>query len=491
MVPSPRHRPVTAAGLLLVLWLLAPAAALPVTAAPGASLALVGQEFLGHRGMNAALALADHCAFVGSRNDAAPQVVDVSAPSRPAVVGALPAHPGSTPREIRTVPALHEVAVLSYGLNGGYNAIDVLRWNADCTRPVVVGTYNFGGAAPHEFYLWQDAARPARVLLYVAMFAASPQELQVVDISDPAQPVLAGTWAVPSSYGHAPLHSVALSGDGRTAYLSLWTGGLVVGDVSDFAAGRAHPVLRPLTLAGATYRTDPGDVHSAVPLAAAGRVLTTDERYPAPFGQGCPFGTAHVVDVSDPAHPRALSTMSVPENTPGACAAAARGTWTSHNPTLTANLAFISWYSAGLEVFQLDNPAQPLRLAEFRPGASSPAQRDLQLGTTDAMTWSYPVIRNGLVYVVDINQGLLVLRYSGPHQDEVAGAALIEGNSNAGAAVALTPTVPAALATPAAPRTPSPPGLGVSRTLLAVVALLFAVSVAALIYGRSRPHSDL
>jgi hypothetical protein len=51
--------------------------------------------------------------------------------------------------------------------------------------------------------------------------------------------------------------------------------------------------------------------------------------------------------------------------------------------------------------------------------------------------WSYPIIRNGLIYAIDIRSGLYVLRYTGPHADEVADIKFLEGNSNLGDAVDL------------------------------------------------------
>jgi hypothetical protein len=65
------------------------------------------------------------------------------------------------------------------------------------------------------------------------------------------------------------------------------------------------------------------------------------------------------------------------------------------------------------------------------------------------MTWTYPIIRGGLVYVADINQGLYVLRYSGPHPEEVARVAFTEGNSNL---VASLPATAGPSAAPASPR---------------------------------------
>jgi len=44
--------------------------------------------------------------------------------------------------------------------------------------------------------------------------------------------------------------------------------------------------------------------------------------------------------------------------------------------------------------------------------------------------WSYPVVQNGLIYVVDIDLGLYILRYTGAHSSEVSHAVFVEGNSS-------------------------------------------------------------
>ena len=33
--------------------------------------------------------------------------------------------------------------------------------------------------------------------------------------------------------------------------------------------------------------------------------------------------------------------------------------------------------------------------------------------------WSYPVIQDGLIYVVDLRNGLYILKYNGPYEHEV------------------------------------------------------------------------
>jgi hypothetical protein len=56
---------------------------------------------------------------------------------------------------------------------------------------------------------------------------------------------------------------------------------------------------------------------------------------------------------------------------------------------------------------------------------------------TKIVMWSYPIISNGLIYVIDVRNGLYTLRYTGPHSDEVREVHFLEGNSNLGDAAAL------------------------------------------------------
>ena len=51
--------------------------------------------------------------------------------------------------------------------------------------------------------------------------------------------------------------------------------------------------------------------------------------------------------------------------------------------------------------------------------------------------WSYPIIKDGLIYVVDVRNGLYVLRYTGAHAQELSQIKFLEGNSNLGDAAQL------------------------------------------------------
>ncbi len=58
------------------------------------------------------------------------------------------------------------------------------------------------------------------------------------------------------------------------------------------------------------------------------------------------------------------------------------------------------------------------------------ASEDPGLGGNSVEMWSYPVIQDGLIYVVDVRNGLYVLRYHGPWSDQVGAESFVEGNSN-------------------------------------------------------------
>jgi hypothetical protein len=415
--------------------------------------------------------------------------VDIADPAHPHTVGAIPGRPVTTTRELRAVADRKLLVVLSYSLGrGGVNRLDLYRWQGDCAQPTAAGSYDFGGRAPHELYLWQQPGGD-RLLLFTTMFSGGAADLQVVDASDPATPHLAGSWSPPIGL----LHSVALSDDGRRAFLSLWTGGLLVADASQFTTGQSNPQLSLLTPPAAVLRPlAGGNVHSAVPLPGRDLVIVTDERYPP----AC-HGPARLVDVSNPAQPRAVSMLTVPEEGSANCAGPV-ATYTSHNPTLVGDLAFVSWYSSGLQVFDLASLSQPVRLAQFRPQGVEAGARDPQLGATATLTWSYPIVRDGLIYVADINQGLYVVRYQGPHQEQLERVAFAEGNSNLSRLrPAPTPTpsaTPAAVPTASSPRaapssSPAASRLGSSAgvpIIAGAVGLLILAAVAYLILVRPR-----
>ncbi len=412
-------------------------------------LELVGHTDLGGHGMNAALAVAGDTVYVGSRNDQkGVAIVDISDPTAPTVVGEigppLAGLPSMSSRELRAVPDLNLLVVLNmvcdkelHGCAESGGELENLRLYdiSDRRAPAVLGTIGVAGTprrprGPHEFYLWRDGAR---VLLFLAA-PAGPPAFEVIDVTDPRDPLRLVMWdpteaGVVRLSGEHILHSIGVSEDGRVAYLSHLQAGLLLADLS---AMPAITLLTPPTAALTWPPAEAAGPHSAVPLEGRDVLVVTEEVYPRPFGTACPWGHLRTVDITNPAAPTILGEYRLPENDPAYCANPQDNiAFTAHNTTTTRDLALVTWYAGGLQVLDLSDPTLPVRLTEFRPAPlAAVTTEDPALGGHPVSMWSYPVVQDGLIYVVDIRNGLYVLRYRGRFEDQLAADPFIEGNSN-------------------------------------------------------------
>lgn len=362
---------------------------------------------LGGIGWHAGLALHDSCAYVGNRRSGAATIIDIGDPENPAVVGAIPFGAAGRPVELRTVPERDLLIVADFE-HARLLTFDV----ADCREPRQLGAIELPGA-PHEFYLWRDGER---LLLFGAMFDHAADDLIVVDMTDPAAPVEVARWAAEEAGLPGLLHSLSVSPGGDRGYLALWSGVLV--------AELDLPTARVLRDEEGVGHLEPvPNAHSAVPLsdAAAPRyLLATSEIYV------CPFGGVTILDILDPARPQVAATFALPENR---CRdlPAPDAVFTAHNPLVIGDLVFLSWYGAGLQVLDVSDPRAPERVAQFVPRGEGAAAASY-VGGYPVQTWSYPILRDGLLYVADIQSGLYVLRYVGPGAADVAAVKRAEGN---------------------------------------------------------------
>ena len=434
--------------------------ALPAGAAAPAPLAskyglsknftLVGHTNLVKRGTNSPIAVAGKCVYVGDRYDKnGIAIVDASNPAKPKQVGVITREAKTTQREIRADAGLGILVVMQYSLGSVGSSGNFLRVYdiRNCTKPTLLGSVDFGPRPPHEFFLWKDRAHPGRALAYVTFTIYSP-DLEVYDLTDPKNPALAGAYdlgadiadlkngatGVTSSNG-GYLHSISVSDDGRTAYLGTWDAGLIVADTSTLA-DRSPGVVVP-TSVPLMYN---GNVHGGVKVPGKPYVVMVAEGYAKTADSitgvgGCPFGWLRIADITNPQVPALTGgEFKLPENN---CdrAKALNGTFTSHNQTVFPDVALVPWYGGGLRAVDISNPKAPVEAGAFVPKPEfTPEARDVRLyfnndaQWTGAM-WSYPVVQNGLIYVVDIDLGLYILRYTGKWSNEVKQAAYVEGNS--------------------------------------------------------------
>lgn len=482
-------RPLSLAVSAMVLAVMAPAG---ITAAPEPGTAenfqLVGHHALFDRGMNAAPAIYENHVYVGNRTDGSPHhmrpgvlIVDVSDPSSPEVVGEIgppnEGNIGETSRELRVWPEQKLLMVLNFGCSSLIHACtggEVRGSNikfydlTDPTNPELVSTY-LPSRTPHEFHLWVDPADPDRALLWMSTPTTNEERpnLIITDISgardgeDADFPEIATFNANPAFSDEAKetrdvrLHSMSVTADGTRTYLAYLGGGFLVVDSSEVAAGVPNPTLHLLTPPANSPTWPNQTVHSAIRLPGRPLAITTDEVYGDlldPLVQpkndfGCPWGWVHVIDIRDETHPKLVGEYKVfPENDPAFCQTVEGRdptntfftSYAAHNPTVLRNLAFVTWHSGGFQAFTVGRRGATTQTGFFSPEplpfvfTEDPA---LSMGRNKVVMWSFPIIKDGLIYVVDIRNGLYILRYTGPGHRRVGRIRFLEGNSNLGDAL--------------------------------------------------------
>jgi hypothetical protein len=438
----------------------------------------VGHEPLLNRGMNAAIAIHGDYAYIGSRTDstngrpAGVMVVDISDPSSPTLVRQMgppfEGNIGESSRELRVWESQEILIVLHTNCGGAgahectppsinnFRFYDISGENA--SNPRFIHQMNMN---THEFFLWQDPSNPERALMYGGSAGSNFTVWDISPVRLGAAPIVLYSgghgftrvppFPQPVQIPAGGLHSLSVSNDGTRAYYALLTGGFGVVDVSEFAQGAPSPQPRPITINEARPTWPGPGAHSAVKLWNKDWVWVSDEVYGTATGSGhgCPWGWARMVDISDPQRPTVEAEYRLPENFASTCDDfnPPRTSYSAHNPTLTPRIALTTWHSGGMQAVNIQKPWQPYQLAEFFPEPLDEViledprlSSDPDTGRHEKVVmWSYPIVRDGLIYVVDLRNGLYVLRYEGRFENEIEHIRFLEGNSNQGDALCFEP----------------------------------------------------
>lgn len=162
----------------------------------------------------------------------------------------------------------------------------------------------------------------------------------------------------------------------------------------------------------------------AGPLGAKGISRTDGERLKAELAAGRPvrvtlagdlveyqdFGGLRFWDIADPARPLPVGTFRTARSqVDRAAGPAAAGLFTAHNPIVRGDLLFVSWYSDGVRVVDIRDPAAPREVASWIPPASAaPAAVRIPFAP-GPLIWGIAV-EGDLVVASEITGGLYVLR---------------------------------------------------------------------------------
>jgi hypothetical protein len=171
-------------------------------------------------------------------------------------------------------------------------------------------------------------------------------------------------------------------------------------------------------------------VHSAVPVPNRPSLTRGNtKKRPAwvviteewPFGP-CPERGLRIINVESEITPMMVGALAQADSVVQNCIAqpkppgsTIRPMMHAHNPTVLEDIVFVGWLGHGVRAIDISNPFDPREVGHARP-----------VPWGDIMT--YPDIHNGLIYVGDNHTGLHVLKYTGPHADEVPKNAVYSSN---------------------------------------------------------------
>jgi hypothetical protein len=421
---------------------------------------VVGHNNLDVRGFNADVWKYKNYAYVGhwgfadwatgndrfcpSAPDNGVAVLDVSDPANPTRVATLQNPAGTSAEDVVVYTAAYGPLagqdIAASGIQwcgGGRHDPDAVHglmlWNVtDPTHPVQIGFYDSGCCTRgvHEFEV-ASRADLGRTFAYATVpagsypdaenanglrDAAGKGDFRLIDITNPAAPFEVSTWKVQQAGGPFAAqgcdadgnygHGAEPSEDGKLAFLSYWDSGFIRLDLTD----PAHPVY---TGRAAYPANADGDGHSSQYDEGRKLLFSADEDFCKTSGSEIEKGTGYmrVWDFSDPAHVRQIGSYRTPRSLGTDDQGA--GDFVIHNNFLVGETLYQSWYSDGVQVVDVSDPANPTRVAYFVPPATEnpvkPSQRSVLTNT--AQVWGVVVDEaTGLVYASDMNSGLWILQ---------------------------------------------------------------------------------
>jgi hypothetical protein len=316
-------------------------------------------------------------------------------------------------------------------------------------------------------------------------------DLRIIDITDPRRPREVADWDVRRDGPAASRGQLAARRDvfdhsawpfdkGNKVFASFWSAGVQFLDISDPSAPR---------LIGQTpYQPDDGyrGAHSGWFNEDETLFVQNDETMMAiGSGERRTWTFQRVFDTSDLARPRLVSTFATESAVPGNDGRVALdGVYSVHNAVVKGDLSYASWYSDGVRVVDLSDPAHPREVASFVPPPTPPRQTaaTAQGGRRDMpVVWGVFPWKDH-VLASDMNSGLWVFRVTADAKAPNGGGS---GQGSGGSGAPAQPT-PGAAPAPEPAADPGGPGVALWVSLAGLAAGLLAVA-AVVRAARRRP----
>jgi len=357
-------------------------------------------------------------------------IMDVTDPSNPKVVKFIPGPENTWTIQMEIHDNIMVTALQNFPVAWGSDPDKpfdegVIFWDiSDPVNPQQLTHWKTGSTGVHRI----GYPNGKYVNLAANIKGYKGQILLFLDVSDPKNPKEAGRWWLPGQKeGETPdpvvggFHGPALiSPDGNTAYAG-YGRSVVILDIHDVA----HPKL-----IGRLDMTPFKGVHDVLPIPGKPLLLAHSEAIAGdnPSSASCdePFAFTGLIDIKDPSKPRLMSLFPLPEppkNAPYSDFCDKGGRFGPHNSNLeyhlpdvekTENLIYMTYFNAGLRIFNIVNPRVPKEVGWFIPPTPTKRFGPIPSGTLVTQTEDVLVDTRGNIYITDKQWGLFVLRYTGP-----------------------------------------------------------------------------
>jgi hypothetical protein len=316
--------------------------------------------------------------------------------------------------EGKMITALERIAPGWGGTDGqpfaeGFFIFDV----SEPTQPRRIGHFQTGSTGTHRNYY--DGGN----LVHAAAGAPglTGKIYRIVDIADPANPREVGRFSLPEQTAPTPGLKFSSHGpahiEGNRAFLSYGDGGGIILDVSEMAQPR---MISQLAFRGITATQG---IHTFLPLPRRKIALINDEAIRENGDEN--LNLAGIADISDEKQPRMISLFPLPEPPPESGLknfyekGGRFGPHNHHHPNHQTcledrdDIAYLTYFNAGLRVYDIRDARQPKEIAYFVPG--DPKVRvGAKPSKLVAQTEDVLVDRRGFIYLSDKNHGIHILR---------------------------------------------------------------------------------
>jgi hypothetical protein len=305
-------------------------------------------------------------------------ILDVSDAERPRIVEQWPAPPGTHTHKVQVADGLLLVNEERFKGADDWSAGMVAYDVSQPLAPRRIGRFDSGGDGVHRI-VWTGG----RYAHASATPAGHADRIWLV--LDPRACTEVARWALdePASPGRRYAAHHALVEDG-VAYLGYGDAGLVALDVRELASPRK---LWRLDWDGV------GGTHTCLPLPGRGLVAVTDEQL-----RDGPHAPPRHVRIVDARERRVVGVCPEPEGN----FAEQPNRFGPHNlhenragSYRSATLIFVTYFNAGLRVYDVTDPSQPVEVASWVPDVHDPQTNDLYVEASGRV-WLTDRFRHGL-----------------------------------------------------------------------------------------------